>query len=130
MSNKPVEPFEELPIPRKDVPHLQVCRYRVYTDKTNFVTVEAVSALEALRASGKKQAFRIERDMLQLTTILNIGSFDEGVDANAQLAANPAVPAADGAAAEAAPADAAHNEQPLSSDDVDKLLDGSSTPPA
>ena len=117
---KPKEPFEELAMPRKDVPHLQSSRYRVYKNPKEFVTVEAISALEALQASGVKNPTRIERDLFQLASILELNSFGGDPQADAQLNDTPMAPAA--APEETAPPAAPAADTPLSGDDVNKLL--------
>ena len=55
------KPFEQLRIPRKDL-QLTITRYRVYSDAREFVTVEARTALEAIEASGIKNAYKIMKD--------------------------------------------------------------------
>lgn len=119
MTNQPKEPFEELPFPRKDMAGMQAGRYRVYKNPKDYVLVEAVSALEALQNSKLDKPYRVERDMLHLTTVLTLSSFSDGatqeptgdapqqVEESAAAPASPEAPAAD---------------SNLSNDDVSKLL--------
>jgi hypothetical protein len=55
------EPFEELMIPRRDLPVSSAIIYRVYSDYKNFELVEASSALEAMENSKIKNVYKIKR---------------------------------------------------------------------
>jgi len=118
---------------------MSLSRYRVYTDPQNFVLIEADSALVALKNSGVPEAFRIERDSLHLNSVLKMEVLLNTANDKAPAAApaspiatapatpatvaaaeNPPAPAAPEAPPAAAPAPA--ESAPLSSTDVDKLL--------
>lgn len=129
--------FEKLPLPRKVQAQSSSGKYRVYSDATNFKQVDAASALEALQASGLKEAYRIERD--SINNKVTIETLAEEKPAEAAKPAQTAAPAASApaeqtvaapaaAAAPAAPPEAkpATPQAPLSKDDVNKLLDGKS----
>ena len=112
--------------------------YRVYKDAGNYITVEADSALEALKRCGLQNVYRIERDAIYLTNVLNVGALlsnpppAAAVVAAEAPAAAPAAPtpptaeaqASSAPAAEAPVADAPAADVPLSTSDVDKLLQG------
>ena len=135
--------FEPLTIPRKEVP-LTTNRYRIYKDAKDFIVQEAASALEALQKSGLQQALRIERDNLFGTNIIDLEKIAIAPPALSQAAAAaPAAPEADkpAEAREAAKAEAPREavketskevpqETPLSTEDVDKLLNGGDKPTA
>jgi len=131
----PREAFEELVIPRKELPQLSG-RYRVYKDASDYITVEAGSALEALKLCGLPKVHRIERDAIYLTNVLNLQALS-----NTPAPAAPTVgelelvpvagatpPEAPAAASDAAPlaldAQAPVADAALSTADVDKLLQG------
>lgn len=111
------EPFESLSLPRKDLPQQMVSRYRVYKDPENYDIIEAISALDALKASGKEEVYKVERDTLKLYNVLDRQTIINSMDPT---------PAGDAPAVAAAPAAPVlpTNETPLSSDQVDKLLNG------
>ncbi|MDE3016961.1 MAG: hypothetical protein KGI29_08610 [Pseudomonadota bacterium] len=111
--------FEALPIPRKD-PARAPIRYRVYGDATSFKLVEADNAAGALMASGLAKAWRIERYTPTSSAVLDSQIFSE-------VAATPPAAAATPETAEQKPPETA---APLSSEDVNKLLQESPTPTA
>lgn len=131
MSNKkPNDQFEELVIPRKELPKL-TSHYRVYSDATNFIVVEAENAIAAMKASAMQQVYRIVRDSIYLAPVLNLEKLaNNPPPAAAAEQAPPAAAATDAAAppqeaaAAPAPASAPAAETPLSTADVDKLLKG------
>lgn len=132
---KPVEPFVEWEIPRREMPHLLAGHYRVYKDEKNYATVKAESALEALQITGMKQAYRIEREALYTNNVLSLSALQQSAEiaetiAAASAAALAAVTATD-AATETTPAVAEvvvppaavpPASGPLSSDQVDQLM--------
>lgn len=63
--------FETLPIPRKDSAASQTGSYRVYKSGTEYVTVSAPTALEALKNCGLEQVYKIERDTLSSSNVLD-----------------------------------------------------------
>ena len=108
-------PFQPINLPRRN-PSASKESYRVYSDAVNFKLVEAENAAAALKASGLTDARRIERYAPTLQTVLDSQIFSE-------VAATPPPAAAAAAAApEAVQAKPAENAAPLSSDDVNKLL--------
>jgi hypothetical protein len=134
------EEFEELSIPRKELPRL-ANHYRVYKDEKDYITVEAESALEALNKSGLHKAHRIERNAIFLANVLNLEALSnrpasvakEAVETPAAEASAPVTPETQQPAAEAVAATPATDtpavaaEAPLSNSDVDKLLKGENT---
>ena len=134
----PRVPFEELVIPRRELPKLGG-RYRVYKDVGNYITVEAASALEAFKQSGMPQAHRIQRDAIYLTNVLNLEALSQTPAPSVAPPAETAAAAPDPAEAAPAAAPAAPEgkstvppatETPLSSGDVDKLLKGEAAAPS
>lgn len=113
----PAEMFQTLKIPRREVLGASLLKYRVFSDATHFVLVEADNAQTALSKSGISNAFRIEQETILLKNIINL---DE------MKAEQPATPVPQ----ESAPAEIKPAEEPptpapptaLSPDDVDKLL--------
>ncbi len=132
MTTEPMQSaFEALPMPRKNVPQLFGGSYRVYRSSRDFVVVEADSALEALERSGLHSAVKIERESMDNISVLSAAAWRTGV-----LSTPPVQPAAPTEAAPAAdsmqeakdtilldvPQTVPAGEQPLSNDDVEKLL--------
>jgi hypothetical protein len=70
MSN-PTKPFEPLIFPRKET-SVTAGRYRVYSDPKNFVLVEAKSALEAFESSANPKAYKIVREDLLSSNLIDI----------------------------------------------------------
>jgi len=66
----PAEMFKPLELTRKDVPDGALTKYRVFTNDTSYVTVEAADAQSALEKSGITQAYRVEYDSIRLKTII------------------------------------------------------------
>jgi hypothetical protein len=124
--------FESLTLPRKEVAQMATSRYRVYTDASNFTLVDGGSALEALQASGQKQAHHIQRETIFLHNVLKVDALVQpAVPAPAAPETAPAMAETASAAPAAAPAEAPAAKEaaakpapaaPLSSDDVNKLL--------
>lgn len=53
--------FSELPIKHKSFARDFTNSYRVYSDATNFIEVQAATAAEAMKLSGLADAVKIER---------------------------------------------------------------------
>jgi|NOAtaT_6_FD_contig_21_4899243_length_623_multi_6_in_0_out_0_1 hypothetical protein len=124
--------FEALPMPRKNVPQLFGGSYRVYRSSRDYVVVEAGSALEALERSGLSMAHKIERESMDNISVLSAAAWRTGElsprpHLQPEAAQSAPVPAVnedpkETVMLEVAAADAAPAEQPLSNDDVEKLL--------
>lgn len=112
------EPFETLPMPRKDIPQPASGSYRVYKNAKEFVVVEAGSALEALQVSGVQTPHKIERDSIDYIRVLSPSAWDSF---GPQTAA-PVAEAKETVLIESPAAPAAVPETSLSNDDVNKLL--------
>lgn len=67
----PSQDFEQLPMPRQSFPQAVAGNYRVYSDASHFITVNATSAIQALQSSGLADACKIERDSLDLTSVFS-----------------------------------------------------------
>lgn len=76
MESSPTPPapheFHALPFPVRSFATQHAGRYRVYTDLHHFVTVEAETAAEALKASKVETPLFIKRDMPEQQTIIDI----------------------------------------------------------
>lgn len=105
------ERFEELALPRKDLPNLVGTHYRVYSSDGQFVRVEAVNALEAIKKSNMQDIKRIERDTIYLNRIVDMSKMVDSV-------AKPVSPAPEKPAAQPVEAKA---EDALSTQDVQSL---------
>ena len=76
-------PFEELVIQRREMLNMSDIRYRVYENAHSFKLIEGKSALEALRNSGIKKAYKIEKhnplgeSIIELSVIEAILGFDD-----------------------------------------------------
>jgi hypothetical protein len=106
METTSTEPFEQLPLARTELPMALEGQYRVYSDHKNFKLVQAISAVNALEASGLEQAFKIERESLSKSTLIKPNfSSDAVVPAEVPVEATAApaaeTPTADAAAPEA-----------------------------
>jgi hypothetical protein len=131
------EPFEELPIPRRELQNPSTVLYRVYRDYKNYELVEAVSALDALSHSKIKNIYKIERhnplgdNVIQLNQVIGALGGDDRENISpenrpqteeaAKIAALPEQSVAE-KAVEMSPPPAAQESAPLSNDDIDKLL--------
>lgn len=124
---RPAEPFETLPMTRKDIPQPAAGSYRVYKSAKDFVVVEASSALEALQVSDVKAPYKIERESIDYISVLAPSAWgNRTVQAAPEATPEVAAEAKEtvfigepAAAAKPAEADAA---APLSNEDVSKLL--------
>ncbi len=122
---KAEEPFEPLEIPRKELALAGVSRYRVYRNPDSYTIVEAENALEALKASGMKEAYRIMRDALYFMNVVKTDIFATTPPADAQATvATEEAPAPVVQEAAAAPEKPPVAEEALSDSDVSRLLQG------
>ncbi len=132
MTTEPMQSaFEALPMPRKNVPQLFGGSYRVYRSSRDFVVVEAHCALEALERSGLHSAVKIERESMDNISVLSAAAWRTGAlsEAPAQAPAPTDAALAADSAQEAkdtilldVPQAAPATDQPLSNEDVEKLL--------
>ena len=131
------EMFEDISYPHKEIADANVCKYRVYTDRSNYILVEATNAQQALDLSSIKNPVRIVRDGMYLQNVFVFGG--------TQSTETPIAPEQDNRPEQAATvAETAVNEETaavtptsetaapevksgLSSDEVDKLLNTSGT---
>ena len=60
----PPEAFKPLELTHREVQDANLPKYRVFTDDTHFIVVEANNAQLALEKSGVSQAHRIEYDSI------------------------------------------------------------------
>lgn len=98
--------FESLLLPQKGPPQGFSVRYRVYKNGKEFMHVDAGTALEALKASGLTEAYKIERDTIDAATVIDTSTWvNPAVDAATQQPVQENAPAS-----------------PLSHDEVNKLL--------
>jgi len=136
--------FTPMQLPRRDMPELEICHYRIYKSAKEYVIVEAASAVEAMRVAGIGRPYRVLREVALHKTLLAsrwIGiqpaedetrrvfvdtplKFEESAKAQKALPAPKAAPAkaqapavADEEAAEGAVA-----AESSSQDDIDKLF--------
>lgn len=110
------ERFEELALPRKDLPNLVGTHYRVYSRDGQFVRVEAINALEAIKKSNMQDIKRIERDTIYLNRIVDMSKMVDSV-------AKPVSPAPEKKTeAPAAQPVEAKAEDALSTQDVQSLV--------
>src|SRR5262245_29600046 len=113
------QPFESLPMPRKETVAPTVCRYRVYDNAEHFVTVTAGTALEALKASGVKDIHKIQRDLIDDANVLELDFWEKNAALEAQEAKDKEQNAANGSTPP--PADTAAGGDPAAA---------ATTPPA
>lgn len=71
------EEFAPLRIVRKNVTDFDRCAYRVYKSPTEYITVDAATALEAYRESGIKDPLRIVRETRFMERLLDQARFSE-----------------------------------------------------
>jgi len=113
--------FEELPLPRRELPKFMGTHYRVYSDDTNFVAVKASNALEALKASGLENACRIQRDTILLHRIVELDSMsiiNEGMVCTTEHSTESRKPELP----ELGQPEEPRKTEPLVTNDVEKLL--------
>lgn len=129
------EPFEELPIPRRELHNPSSVLYRIYRDHKNYELVEAVSALDALSHSKIKNIYKIERhnplgdNVIQFNQVVGeLGDDQENIayenkmqtEDAAKITALPEIPEIEKTVEMTQPA--VQESAPLSNDDIDKLL--------
>lgn len=105
------EEFSPLRVVRKNITDFDRSAYRVYKSETEFVTVEAATALEAFRESGIAKPLRIVREIrfmdrlvdqarfTDMEEIIETGMIMEKPPAAAAAQADPTRPAAPAQAA-------------------------------
>lgn len=74
---RPDEEFAPLRIIKKNLTDFDRCAYRVYKSHSEYVTVEAATALEAFRESGIKSPLRILRETRFMDRLVNQDKFNE-----------------------------------------------------
>jgi hypothetical protein len=127
----PPEMFMNLEIPRKELHSAKTMQYRVYSDKTQYVIVDAESAQAALKAGGVKDPLRVVRHLVMQSNVIEfspqaaqvaVAAIETPVEAI--VAAAPEAVAEQEAAepVQVAEPEAAAADAPLSNDDVEKLL--------
>ena len=125
--------FEQLPLARTALPEVTGGQYRVYRDAANFALITAESALQALELSGFGHAYKIQRTSLFMNNLITpqyweVDPATQPMQADKPVPVQAAEPAAEPALAEAAPpetpTEAPSGEEPLSNQDIDKLLNG------
>lgn len=134
------EEFAPLRMVKKNLTGFDRCVYRVYKSPSEFVSVEAATALEAFRESGIKNPFRIMRETRFMERLVDESRFsdkEDQVETGRAAEASPAVishqepvPEIQGEMAEAVEEETAAetNEEEqneaatLSSEEIDNLL--------
>lgn len=128
MKSTATEPFEALPMPRKDIPQPASGSYKVYKNAKEFVVVEAGSALEALQVSGVPLAYKIERESIDSIRVLGFTDWAQEPKPEVAKEAAPAAATTDTSQKETVlipsqeTAAAPPTAEALSNDDVNKLL--------
>lgn len=145
MTHKNITPdmFKQIDFPQKDISGLQVSKYRIYTDHSHFILVEADNAQAAINASGMTSPVKVLRDSIYLQNVMMLDSITAQVSTqqdNAPVEKQPAVQETQQATTtDEVPASKQHEqalaanepassepEGALSSEEVDKLLKPSS----
>lgn len=75
---RPEEEFAPLRIVKKNLAGSDRSMYRVYKSPTEYVSVEAATALEAFRESGIKDPHRIMRETRFMERLVDQGKFSDG----------------------------------------------------
>ncbi len=134
MKHEDKEPivFEQLALPRKEVPQFMGSHYRVYSDAENFIVIEAPNALEAMKISGMQKAFRIQRDIIMLHRIVDVSSMSNimATHTDSQEEPIPAIQKPDLVELKPEVQDAAAvdmESMPLASSEVEQLLQSQET---
>ena len=131
------EEFAPLRIVKKSLQGVASQSYRVYKSPTEFVTVEATTALEAFRESGIAQPLRIERESRFRERLLDQSMFADSVEiyetGEVVMGASPAITPHMQPVPQAAPAPVKAEKKPqpqpaqepeLSAAEIDALLGG------
>lgn len=92
------EEFSALMFSRKQLTDLPHSRYRVYSTDSEFKTVEAPTASDALQMSGLPCAHRIVRELVSSMTLMDAGAL-RGPEPPAPQEAPPDAPAPEAVAA-------------------------------
>lgn len=74
---RPDEEFAPLRIMKKNLTDFNRCAYRVYKSPSEYVTVEAATALEAFRESGIRNPLRILRETRFMERLVDQTKFTE-----------------------------------------------------
>ncbi len=135
MSTQTREPFEALPLPRKEMAVATMARYRVYDNVDHYTMISAGTALEALQNSGLKEIYKIQRDRLDDSNVLDMGFWAENAaleqkEREAAEAAAAAVEAAAMAAKAAASEAATAAATPATGDTVAPAAETTSADPS
>lgn len=91
MENEQQTPFEQLPMPRREVPQLVVCKYRIYTDAATFTIVEAATALQAMEVAGVKNAYKVLREDPMAANLIDNSALEMNGAATPEVASAAAV---------------------------------------
>lgn len=121
---QPPEAFESLEIPRKDVPVADGLQYRVYSEDKSFILVTAINAQEAIAICGIKNPIRIERYFPMKSNVLDL-VVQAGVSDVSDLHAQPSEVIED-TPAEAVSVSDEISQEPLSNEDVEKMMNSGS----
>jgi hypothetical protein len=119
------ENFQNLDIPKKDIPDGSKIFYRVYKDAVEFVVIEAENAQAAIQASTIENPLKVQRHAPARSNVVDFLTTRAAEQAT-PAGDNPpqeaaAEPAAAAATATAEPP-AASNDAALSNEEVEKLL--------
>lgn len=104
------EEFTPLRVVRKNLTDFDRCAYRVYKSPTEFITVDAATALEAFRESGIQNPLRIVREtrfMERLVDQTKFTDMEELVETGVIMEAPAAITGHQEAVPQAAPREAA-----------------------
>lgn len=71
------EEFTPLRVVRKNLTDFDRCAYRVYKSPTEYITVEAATALEAFRESGIRNPLRIQRETRFMERLVDQNKFTD-----------------------------------------------------
>ena len=121
------ERFEELDLPRKDLPNLVGTHYRVYSDDGKFVRVEAINALEAINKSGVNNIVRIVRDTIYLNRIVDMSKMVDSAVSSAPVKSDETIVKAEEPVVQPDEEKLAEQAETLSDKEVQNLIADNAT---
>jgi hypothetical protein len=74
---KPLQPFEQITLPERHLKETNWNNYNIYKSASEFITVEAEAAYEAIAKSGILRPFKVVRAMKEVGDVLTAQNMAE-----------------------------------------------------
>jgi hypothetical protein len=91
MVHKDITPdmFKDIDFPHRDIPDINVSKYRIYSDHKHFILVEADNAQSAIELSGIRKPVRVLRDSIYLQNVLVLAGITTRANVEPELKPKP-----------------------------------------